>query len=77
MTDRNTWVYYAYGDNPGRSERKTEEESTMVTWNDIAEMYPEFVAWAVQTEGPLPDGEVQRADYERLKAGYEAREDQL
>lgn len=76
MTDKNTWVYYAYGDNPGRSGRKAPEDK-MMTWDKIAEFYPEFVAWAVQTEGPLPDGEVQRADYERLKAGYEAREDQL
>lgn len=74
MTDKNTWVYYAYGDNPERSARKAAEDK-MITWNDIAELYPEFVSWAVQTEGPLPDGEVQRADYERLKAGYESREE--
>lgn len=42
-----------------------------MTWNDIAELYPEFVAWAVQTAGPLPTGEVRREDYEHLKAGYE------
>jgi hypothetical protein len=42
-----------------------------VTWNDVALRYPEFVQWAVQHAGPLPDGEVREEDYERLKAAWE------
>lgn len=41
-----------------------------VTWQDVARQLPVFVAWAVQAHGPLPDGEVQREDYERLAAEY-------
>jgi hypothetical protein len=29
-----------------------------MTWREIAERYPEFVQWVVQTFGPLPEGEV-------------------
>lgn len=47
-----------------------------MTWNDIAELYPEFVAWAVQAGGPLLTGEVREEDYSRLKAAYETRGDQ-
>lgn len=47
-----------------------------MTWNDIAELYPEFVAWAVQADGPLPTSEVRQEDYSRLKAAYETREGQ-
>jgi hypothetical protein len=41
-----------------------------MTWQDIAAAFPEFVQWAVATHGPLPDGEVVQADYERLAAEY-------
>jgi hypothetical protein len=41
------------------------------TWADVAGAYPDFVQWAVQAHGPLPDGPVTQADYERLKAEYE------
>jgi hypothetical protein len=47
-----------------------------MTWDDIAELYPEFVAWAVQADGPLLTSEVKQEDYERLKAAYESRGDQ-
>ncbi len=30
----------------------------------------EFVQWAVQREGGLPDGPIQQEDYERLAAEY-------
>lgn len=46
----------------------------MMTWDKIAEVYPEFVAWAVQAQGPLPVGRVKREDYERLKDAYENRD---
>lgn len=65
-----------------RREVREEEGEDMeyghpITWDYIADLYPEFVAWAVAAYGPLPTGEVQREDYDRLKAGYESREDQL
>lgn len=43
-----------------------------MTWKDVAVALPEFVQWIVATHGPLPDGEVQQADYERLKTEYES-----
>lgn len=39
-------------------------------WNDIAVRYPEFTEWVVAEHGPLPDGEVEEADYERLADEY-------
>jgi hypothetical protein len=39
-------------------------------WRDIAERYPEFVQWVVARFGPLPEGEVKEADYERFKGAY-------
>jgi hypothetical protein len=42
-----------------------------VTWHDIAAKYPVFVQWVVAKYGPLPDGEVQQADYERFAAAYQ------
>jgi hypothetical protein len=47
-----------------------------MTWHDIAVRYPDFVQWAVQTHGPLPDGEVSEDDYERLALDYKARGNQ-
>ncbi len=41
-----------------------------MTWRQIAQRYPEFVQWVVQTFGPLPGGEVQQADYERYADAY-------
>ena len=41
-------------------------------WKDVAVAYPEFVQWAVATQGPLPDGEVKQEDYERLVSAYKA-----
>lgn len=43
-----------------------------MTWKDIAVRYPEFIQWAVATHGPLPDGDVKQADYEKLAAEYAA-----
>lgn len=45
-----------------------------MTWNDIAIHFPEFVAWCVANDGPLPDGPVQESDYNRLKAAFEEAE---
>jgi hypothetical protein len=42
-----------------------------MTWRDLALRYPEFVQWAVQKHGPLPDGPIRQEDYERLKAEFE------
>ena len=42
-----------------------------MTWSQLAEHYPEFVAWVVQKFGPLPEGPVKEADYNRFKAAYE------
>ncbi|MGB9113508.1 MAG: hypothetical protein WCF24_12380 [Acidimicrobiales bacterium] len=42
-----------------------------MTWKDIAQIYPEFVEWIEQRCGPLPDGNVKRADYEELVVRYE------
>ena len=44
-----------------------------MTWNDIALQHPEFVEWTIAKFGPLPDGEVQEADYERFRAAYRNR----
>ena len=41
-----------------------------MTWNDVAEVYPEFVQWIAQTQGPLPDGEVRKADFDKFAAKY-------
>lgn len=43
-----------------------------MTWKDVAQRYPEFVQWVVQTLGPLPEGPVKQADYERFRAAYGA-----
>lgn len=45
----------------------------MMTWRDLALVFPGFVQWIVQTHGPLPDGRVLEEDYNRLKAEYEAQ----
>lgn len=37
-----------------------------MTWNDVATNLPEFVQWAVQKYGGLPEGEVTEDDYNRL-----------
>lgn len=42
------------------------------TWAEFARIYPEFVQWIVQRFGPLPEGNVREADYDRYKAAYEA-----
>lgn len=41
-----------------------------MTWNEIAVRYPEFVQWAVATQGPLPDGDVREEDFDRLAAAW-------
>ena len=49
--------------------------SASVTWQKALTqglLPAEFVQWAVQREGGLPDGPIQQEDYERLKAEYEA-----
>lgn len=38
-----------------------------MTWGDVARHLPEFVAWCVARHGPLPEGEVVEADFERLR----------
>ena len=43
------------------------------TWKDAMkmELLPvDFVQWAVQREGGLPDGPIQQKDYKRLAAEY-------
>ena len=42
-----------------------------MTWNDVAAAHPEFVQWIVARFGPLPEGEVTEADYNRYKVAYE------
>lgn len=46
------------------------------TWHDVAALYPEFAEWVVAKYGPLPDGEIQQEDYERLAAAYKAERNQ-
>ena len=41
-----------------------------VTWKVLATMYPEFVQWAVQKHGPLPEGLVEEELYASLSAEY-------
>lgn len=48
----------------------TNETLVGVTWRDLAQSFPDFVEWAVQTFGPLPDGDITRTDYERLTLAY-------
>lgn len=43
-----------------------------VTWREVAALYPGFVQWIVAIHGPLPDGEVTIADYERYREEYES-----
>jgi len=49
-------------------------ETDEVPWRSVAAVFPEFVQWRVQKYGPIPDEEpnLSRADYDRLKAEYEA-----
>lgn len=42
-------------------------------WNEVAAIHPEFVQWVVQKFGPLPDGPVVEADYERFRAAFEGK----
>lgn len=44
-----------------------------LTWKHIAAYDPEFVQWVVQRYGPLPDGPVNEADYERYLAAFNGR----
>jgi len=60
------------------SEMETEMTITEapVTWKELAALggdFTQFVQWIVQTHGPLPDGNIQQADYERYKQLYEAK----
>jgi hypothetical protein len=51
------------------------ETPAWATWEAVMKlgMLPvEFVQWASQREGGLPDGPIQMEDYERLKAEWEA-----
>ena len=41
------------------------------TWKDLAKAHPGFVQWVVQRFGPLPEGPIVQADYERYVAEYE------
>ncbi len=46
----------------------------MITWKEalINKVLPaEFIQWVVQREGPLPEGPIQQAEYERLASAYE------
>jgi hypothetical protein len=46
-----------------------------ITWKELLQAQPDmvyFIQWAAGHEGGLPDGNVKQADYERLKALYEA-----
>ena len=45
------------------------------TWADLAIVYPQFVQWVVQRDGPLSDGPILQEDYERLTAAYAGRSD--
>lgn len=40
-----------------------------VEWRVVAELYPEFVAWLVQTYGPLPEF-VDMDTYEEYRDAY-------
>lgn len=42
-----------------------------ITWRQMVPIFPQFVQWIAQTVGPLPEGNVQKEDYERFKALYE------
>lgn len=42
-----------------------------MTWKELAAKLPEFVQWVVQRHGPLPEGPIREADYNRFKAEYE------
>jgi hypothetical protein len=44
-------------------------------WRDVAVAYPEFVQWIVAKFGPLPDGPVRQADYEKFRTAYERKEE--
>jgi hypothetical protein len=44
-----------------------------MTWKELATVYPDFVQWVVQVYGPLPEGDVTEADYERFGTAYDAR----
>lgn len=41
-----------------------------MTWNDLAVAAPEFVQWIVARYGPLPDGDVDEADFNRFAMIY-------
>lgn len=42
-----------------------------MTWRELAGRFPEFVQWVAQRYGPLSDGPVIEADYERFRTAYE------
>lgn len=43
-----------------------------LTWADVAARVPHFVQWVAARFGPLPDGAVVEADFERFRAAYQA-----
>lgn len=43
--------------------------SQPITWKMVAKYYPEFVQWAVQTQGPLPEV-CTMEEYDRLSTLY-------
>jgi hypothetical protein len=52
----------------------SEEVPAWATWDRVLQLGllpAEFVQWAAQREGGLPDGPIQEADYLRLKKEYE------
>lgn len=46
----------------------TEQTPAEPTWHDVAAKRPEVVQAYVQAKGPLPDGPVQEADWNRFWA---------
>ena len=53
--------------------------SEPITWRRVAQLYPEFVEWVVQTHGPRHSEEVGEEEYMTMREAYLNRlhQDQL
>jgi hypothetical protein len=49
-------------------------ETLPITWRELLEIEPQmvqFIQWAAQRFGGLPEGKIKRLDYEKYLAAYE------
>jgi hypothetical protein len=46
------------------------DEQQPITWRYVAQLYPDFVQWVVQTHGPRHTEEVGEEEYTEMRNAY-------